>query len=180
LQLDGKRINFGMSKAFLREDDLHAEDLPPPPAVLLPPGTKNFLTAGGSQRLQRELADLAERRGALLARSNDPEAKRRAQILEQRIRYLQQSLRSAEIVPPATGDLAASVRFGATVTVRDPAGVETRYRLVGVDETDLERGEVSWLSPLAQALLNAHQGERIRFKAPRGETELEIVKIVYE
>ncbi|MCX7825223.1 MAG: GreA/GreB family elongation factor [Verrucomicrobiae bacterium] len=79
--------------------------------------------------------------------------------------------------PPAERD---RVQFGATVTVRDRSGQETRYRIVGVDETDIDRGWVSWLSPVAKALLNARLGERVRFKFPSGEEELEVVGIAYE
>jgi transcription elongation factor GreB len=168
-----------MSKAFLREDDLNTDDLPPPPATVLPPGAKNYITPAGLERLKGDLEDFTRRRSALVAQANDPEAKRRGKILEQRIRYLQQSLRSAEVVTGPAGP-ADVVRFGTTVTVRDDRNVESRYRIVGVDETDLTRGDISWQSPLAQALLNARPGERIRFKAPRGFIELEILRIAYE
>ena len=72
------------------------------------------------------------------------------------------------------------VRFGTTVTVRKPSGDETRYRIVGVDEMDVDRDWVSWLSPIARALLNARLGQRVRFKFPSGEEELEITAIAYE
>ena len=72
------------------------------------------------------------------------------------------------------------VHFGATVTVCENDGPETRYRIVGVDETDLDRHWVSWLSPLARALMNAQRGQRVTLKAPRGPKELEIVQIAYE
>ena len=168
-----------MSKAFLREDSIQDEDLPPPPARALPPGTKNYITAAGLGRLRQQLADLAARRSSLLENRSDPDARRRSQILEQRQRYLQQSLQTAEVVPTSL-ESPDVVRFGSTVTVRDQAGAESVYRIVGVDETDLDRGDVSWQSPLAQALLNARKGERVRFKAPRGELELEIVAIAVE
>jgi transcription elongation factor GreB len=73
-----------------------------------------------------------------------------------------------------------SLRFGATVTVREQSGEEATYRIVGTDESDPDRGWVSWLSPIARALMNAQLGERIRFKFPAGEEELEIVNIAYE
>lgn len=165
-----------MSKAFLREDDLNEEDLPPPPAVVLPPGIKNYLTAAGFERLKQESETLTLRRAGLLARGDDPDAKRRAKILEQRIRYLQQSLRTAEVVAPAAGP-AKIARFGSNVTVRDSLGVETRYRIVGVDESDPARNEISWQSPLAQALLNARLDEVVRFQTPRGSVELKITRL---
>ena len=79
-------------------------------------------------------------------------------------------------MPPAPGPLE-QVRFGTTVTVRDGKGGESVYRIVGVDEADFSRNEVSWLSPIARALLNARLGQRVPFKFPSGATELEIVKI---
>jgi len=73
-----------------------------------------------------------------------------------------------------------AVRFGATVTVTEGDGVETRYRIVGVDETDLDRNWVSWLSPIARALLNGAVGDELLFKAPRGEKKLKVVRVEYE
>ena len=168
-----------MSRAFLREDDLQ-EDSPPLPAYpVVPHGQKNFLTAVGAARLQSELATLTDKRASLSARARDPDIRWEVQALDHRIRHLQQSLRTAEVISPEL-ETTDTVRFGATVTVRDGAGVEARYRIVGVDETDLDRGDVSWLSPLARALLNARTGQRVRVKTPRGEAELEIVSIVDE
>ena len=108
-------------------------------------------------------------------RKSNPEA----QALEQRIRQLEQGLQTAEIVePPATP--WDQVRFGATVTVRDRAGNVSQYRIVGIDETDIDRGWVSWLSPIARALLKARLRQRVRFRFPAGEEELEIMEINYE
>jgi transcription elongation factor GreB len=113
-----------------------------------------------------------------LAAADDPDAKRRLQEVNQRIDQLHQCLETAVTVPPpAERD---RVQFGATVTVREHSGEETSYRIVGVDETDIDRGWVSWLSPIAKALANARLGERVRFKFPSGEEELEIVAIAYE
>lgn len=168
-----------MSKAFVRED-YFSEDVPPPrnfPTV--PAGTKNYLTARGADRLRDELAELVRKRSGLTALITDSEIRRSVQEIDRRIRHVQESLRTAEIVSPAS-DSADVVRFGATVTVRDSRGIDARYRIVGVDETNLDRGDVSWLSPLAQALLNARTDQRIRLKAPRREEELEIVEIAYD
>ena len=88
-------------------------------------------------------------------------------------------LQSAVVVaPPIVPE--AGVRFGASVTVRDRGGGESHYRIVGVDETDIDRGWVSWLSPIAKALLNARLGERVRIELPSGQEELEILSIAYE
>lgn len=169
-----------MSRAFVRESDV--PQLPELPAQVspLPPGAKNYLTAVGAQRLRTELARLmeAERPRLAAAPPEDIDAKRELQLLDQRIRYLQESLRTADITPTTSGPTEV-VRFGTTVTIRE-RGAETRYRIVGVDETDLDRNWVSWLSPLARALMNARVGDRVQFKAPRGLRELQIVAIEYE
>ena len=168
-----------MSKAFTRESD-DAPDRPVAPRrSSLPPGAKNYLTPDGARRFREELERLTQvERPGLAGASGDAEAKRQLQRLDQRILDLQQSLQSAVVVapPPASED---RVRFGATVTVRE-RGAEARYRIVGVDEADLDRGWVSWLSPIAKALLNARPGQRVKFKFPSGEEELEIVRIAYE
>lgn len=170
-----------MSKAFTREDD-NAPELPdlPPLISTLAPGAKNYITAAGAQKLRDELQHLIETtRPALADSQDDPDAKRQLARLDQRIMQLEESLQSAEIVPTASGP-ADVVRFGATVTVRESDGTETGYRIVGVDETDMDRNWVSWMSPIAKALLNGKRGERIRFKFPSGEETLEIVDIRYE
>lgn len=170
-----------MSKAFTRESD----DLPEPPALLrpptpLPPGAKNYLTPGGARRLREELERLVEKdRPQVAAGLQDPDTKRQLQALDQRIAYLNQSLQSAVVVT-SPGGPADLVRFGASITVRERSGAESRYRIVGLDETDIDRGWVSWLSPIAKALLNARIGDRVRFRFPSGEEELEIVSIAYE
>ncbi|MBL9212677.1 MAG: GreA/GreB family elongation factor [Opitutaceae bacterium] len=170
-----------MSRAFVRESDSSSLPELPPPVSPLPPGTKNLLTPGGAQRLREELTRRleSERPPLAAAPTDDVDAKRELQVLDQRIRYLQESLRTAEIAPVTPGP-AEVVHFGTTVTVREKDGLVTSYRIVGVDETDLDRNWVSWLSPLARALANARVGDRVQFKAPRGVRELEIVAIAGE
>lgn len=170
-----------MSKAFTRESD-DLPDRPRPPRVQspLPPGARNYLTPGGAERLREELDRLLQtERPAMAPSSDDPEARQKLQIMDQRIQQLQSSLDSAVVVTPPVGQ-EDKVRFGATVIVRNRGGEETQYRIVGVDETDIDRGWVSWLSPIAKALLNTTRGDRVRFKFPSGEEELEIVRITYD
>jgi transcription elongation factor GreB len=168
-----------MSKAFTREDDRPDVTVVPRPASVLPPGAKNYLTSDGAERLRRELNHLVEvKRPGLIANgpaSDSPEF----QALNHRIQQLQESLASAVVVELPTEPLDR-VRFGATVTVREHSGEESSYRIVGVDETDIDRGWVSWISPIAKALMNARVGERVHFKLPGREKELEIVSITYE
>jgi transcription elongation factor GreB len=170
-----------MSKAFTREEN-DGRDIPdlPPPVSTLPEGARNYMTAAGVQRLRGELAELAnEKRPRLADAADDPEAKRQLAMLDQRIRQLEQSLQSAEIVPRPDG-MPDTVRFGSTVTVREASGEESTYRIVGVDETDFDRGWVSAQSPIARALLNTKLGARVRFRFPCGEEDLEIIAIAYE
>jgi transcription elongation factor GreB len=170
-----------MSRAFVRESDFPQLPELPPPTSPLPRGAKNYLTPAGAARLRRELTHRLEQERPPLASApaDDTDAKRELQVLDQRIRYLQESLRTAEVVSPPAGP-ADTVRFGATVTVRESSGATTTYRIVGVDETDLERNWVSWLSPIARTLLNGRLGQRVEFKAPRGTRSLEITSISYE
>ena len=169
-----------MSKAFTRESD-DAPDLPAPRALSsLPAGAKNYVTPGGLQRMRDELDQLVSvERPRLAALPDENERQQQIRALDQRVQQLQQSLLSAVAVPPPALPWD-QVRFGATVTVRNRRGEESRYRIVGVDETDLDRDWVSWVSPIAKALLNARVGGRVRFKFPSGEEELEIVRLEYE
>jgi transcription elongation factor GreB len=170
-----------MSKAFTREEN-EGPEVPevPPTTSALPPGAKNYITRAGADRLRAELAQLVEtERPKIAAVPDDPEGKRRLSMLDQRIFQLEQSLQAAEVVSPPEGP-ATTVTFGATVTVREQSGDNAIYRIVGVDETDFDRGWVSWLSPIARALMTAKVGQRVRFKFPSGEEELEILAITYE
>lgn len=165
-----------MSKAFTREDD--AADTPlPAPVPLLPPGVKNLLTPVGRDRLQTELSRLREERPVLVDGSlTDSELRPELAQLDQRINLLERRLASAKVVPDPVPP-HERVRFGSTVTVRDARGVKDRYRIVGADEADFARGEISWQSPLAAAVLNARVGQKIAFRSPAGLTELEILEI---
>jgi transcription elongation factor GreB len=170
-----------MSKAFTREEN-DGPDIPDLPLLSssLEPGARNYITATGAQKLRDELQHAVEiPRPSLASSSDDPDAKRQLARLDQRIRQLEESLRAAEIVAPPDGPRDV-VRFGATVTVRETDGTETSYRIVGVDEMDLDRNWVSWMSPIAKALLNAKRGQRVPFKFPSGQETLEIIDIGYE
>jgi transcription elongation factor GreB len=170
-----------VSKAFTRESD-DAPERPltwaqPPP---LPPGAKNYVTERGAQAMREELNRLVDVERPKVAAIADPtERARQFQAVDHRIQYVERSLRTAVVAPtpPTPWEV---VRFGATVTIRDGAGEQSTYRIVGVDEADFDRGWISWCSPVARALLNARKGQRVRFETPDGTQELNIVEIAYE
>jgi transcription elongation factor GreB len=166
-----------MSRAFLKESTLEEPEVRPRGLSALPLGAKNLLTQAGMDRLRSELDALAQERAAVTSKDTD-EGKRALQLIDERMRPLVDTLRTAEIVPPPTGD-RSQVKFGAKVQVRERSGTVSDYRLVGVAEARPELGEVSYLAPIAQALLNARVGDKVPFRFPRGATELEILSIEY-
>lgn len=168
-----------VSKAFTKESDAPEIAARPRLTSPLPPGAKNYLTSSGAEQLKRELSKLLNEDRPRLTASGSKASDDELQILQQRAEQIQDILQSAVIVPPPTA-ADDTVRFGATVTVQDRKNEETTYRIVGVDETDLDRNWVSWISPIAKALLNAHVGQQVRFKFPSGEEVLKIISISYE
>jgi transcription elongation factor GreB len=186
-------IEAGMSKAFTRERDaLEDEDLELEPP-LDQPGVKNYITPAGYRRLRDELALLWEvERPKLVetvawAASNGDRSenadyiygKRRLREVDRRIRFLSRRLEIAEVVDNA-GQEADQVFFGATVTYADRSGRERTVSIVGVDEVDPARGRVSWISPVAKALLKARAGDTVRVQTPAGAAEIEVLEIRYE
>ena len=167
-----------MSKAFTRESDSGAEEIPAF-RPQLPPGTRNFITRVGADGLRQRLTDLLERKQALGTRSIEASATVEADLrkLESAIRRLQQTLASVVVAEiPADRE---KVAFGATVTVRHGNGAEAAYQIVGVEEADPERGSISWISPLARALLLRRAGDTVRFRSPAGDEELAIMTVRY-
>lgn len=169
-----------MSKAFTREDDDAPEPPPRPRRVSsLPFGTKNYITADGAARLRDELARLVEvERPSIAAAPGDPAGIERRSAVDARIVAIKQVLGSAVVVEPPAPPWD-EVRFGATVGTRDRRGETTTYRIVGVDETDLDNDLVSWISPVAKSLLNGRIGQRVRLRLPGGDEDLEITDIRY-
>ena len=141
---------------------------------MLPPGVKNLITPGGALRIRAELENLAAEelrlRGAVA--NGDAEASRLLQALALRVQQIQRILHTAVVTgPPAIED--GAVRFGATISVRERSGEEAAYRIVGVDETDLDRNWVSWMSPIAKVRLamargNPSSGENARGRGVQG------------
>jgi transcription elongation factor GreB len=180
-----------MSKAFTRESDTDDEEILP--SAQLPVGVKNYITPGGYRKLQEELDHLWKvERPALVktitwAASNGDRSengdyiygKKRLREIDRRVRFLRKRLELAEVVDPAQRGKCDQVFFGATVIVCDSSGCENTYSIVGVDEADVTAGRISWVSPLARALLKLNEGEVAMLRTPTGISELEVVGIIY-
>jgi transcription elongation factor GreB len=182
-----------LSKAFVKESDEDEDEFEQAPA--LPPGSKNYMTRSGWATLKAELDQLVKTdRPALVqvvswAASNGDRSengdyiygKKRLREMDRRIRFLIKRLETATVVDPAQQENIGQVYFGATVTISDIAGsAEETYQIVGVDEANASDGRISWISPLARALLKAREGDSVRFHSPAGLREIEIVEIRYE
>jgi transcription elongation factor GreB len=184
-----------MSKAFTKEDDTDDRDVEAEAEgeAGRPPGFKNYITPAGYKRLSDELTRLweVERRKLVetvaWAASNGDRSengdyiygKRRLREIDRRIRYLSKRLDVAVVVDNAGKD-TDQVFFGATVTAVDSKGDERTVTIVGTDEVDAGRGRVSWISPIAKALLRAHEGDTVTLRTPSGSEELEIVEVRYD
>jgi transcription elongation factor GreB len=105
--------------------------------------------------------------------------KKRLREIDRRIRFLMKRLEYAHVVDPLDQQHQAQVFFGATVVVCDEVGEESTYSIVGIDEADPVKGWISWVSPLARALLKLREGDVARFISPQGERELEVVAVSY-
>jgi len=165
-----------MSKAFTRENDDMEPEIPPARAEV-PKGGRRLMTADGAERLRCEAAALEEQRLRLEETSGtDADARQELRRINARRQAIADILGRADVVANAEGP-ANELRFGLFVTIRHEDGAEDEYRLVGVDEVDPEGGSISWLSPLAQALMGGKVGDVVRFHAPVGEKILQIVRI---
>lgn len=165
-----------MSRAFVKENDLeHAgTDLPERPQSPHP----NYVTPGGLLQLQQQVAALEQRRQQLAPHQDDPVARQQLAVVERDLRYFQGRLERAIPVDPASQP-ADTVLFGATVTLEDTQGEVHTYTIVGEDEADIARNKVSWVSPLARALIGHRIGELVRWQRPAGDLELTIIAITY-
>jgi transcription elongation factor GreB len=168
-----------VSKAFTRESDSGSEgDVHAGRKLPIPAGAKNYMTPSGAQQLRERLERLGEMRAEAGQIAGAVERRYRLEEIDRQIRLLTVRLELAEVVD-LTAQSGDRVRFGATVTVSENGG-EHRYRIVGVDEAEPAEGRVSWLSPIAKALLNARVGTVVTVRSPRGDRELEVLRIAYE
>jgi transcription elongation factor GreB len=180
-----------MSKAFTKETDTDddLEDI----SVALPAGTRNYITPAGLQRLKDELRQLtrverpkvveivhwAAGNGDRSENGDYIYGKKRLREIDRRTRHLLKRMEIAEPVDPALQKNREQVFFGATVTYADRRDEEHKVRIVGVDEVRNEHGEISWISPLARALLRARVGDTVEVRTPQGSEPVEVVDIFY-
>lgn len=183
-----------MSKAFVKETDDDTVDLPEDDAPAIPAGAKNYMTPAGHRRMQDELRQLVRHERpktvevvAWAAGNGDRSengdylyGKKRLREIDRRIRFLTKRLESAEVVDPARQTRRDQVFFGATVTYADRDGDERTVTIVGIDEADLDHGQVSWISPIARALLKAQEGDVVDLRTPSGIERIEVIEIRYE
>ena len=182
-----------MSKAFTKESDGEDDDDLPDEIAGLPAGAKNYMTPQGFERLREELMSLMRKERPEVVqvvswaaangdRSENGDylyGKKRLREIDRRIRFLSKRLERSEVVDPAKRPKTDQVFFGATVTCANEKGEERTVKIVGVDEVDLSKGHVSWISPIARAVLRAHEGDAVRLNTPAGEDEIEILKVEY-
>ena len=181
-----------MSKAFTRENDEAEDDLPA--EQRLPVSSKNYITPGGWLRLKDELYQLVNKERPEVvqivnwAASNGDRSengdylygKRRLREIDRRIRFLTKRLELAEVVDPEAREATDQVFFSATVLIARGDGSEQLLRIVGVDEIDLSRGHISWISPIARTLIKAREGDTVLFRGPDGDEDIEILEVRYE
>jgi transcription elongation factor GreB len=182
-----------MNKAFVKDDDTWEEpEIELDPEADIPAGSRNYMTPQGAARLREELNDLVRqqrpqlldsinrmgREGLDSADAKFREARKSLQRLEKRVAFLTGRLAITEVIDPAAQG-SEHIRFGATVTVEPSSGPQKVYRIVGIDEADINQGRISWTSPLARALLNGKAGDVIKVSTPAGEQELEIIEVRY-
>ncbi|MBS0315890.1 MAG: transcription elongation factor GreB [Proteobacteria bacterium] len=180
-----------MNKAFTRESDADDDDEPTP--APLPPGTKNYITPSGYARLRAELLHLmdgerpqvveavhwAARNGDRSENGDYLYGKKRLREIDRRIRFLTKRLEIAEVTDPSAHHGSDQVFFGATVVYADPSGAERTITILGIDEADSSAGQVSWIAPIARALLRAREGDVVKLTTPGGMQEIEVLSVRY-
>jgi transcription elongation factor GreB len=180
-----------MNKAFTKENEDEEE---PDNSPKLPQGVKNYITPSGHKRLKEEFDRLwrIERpelvKTITWAASNGDRSengdyiygKRRLREIDRRLRFLSKRLDNAEVIDPAQRGDCDQVFFGATVAICNARGEENTYSIVGLDEVNPGCGRISWVSPLARALLKAHEGDTVMLHTPAGTEEITVIEIRYE
>jgi transcription elongation factor GreB len=182
-----------MSKAFTKESEQDDDDDGSPGLPPLPAGTRNYMTPAGYQRLRGELMQLldverpkivevvswAAKNGDRSENGDYLYGKKRLREIDRRIRFLTKRLDIAEVADPSRHHGSDQVFFGATVTYANARGEERTITIKGIDEADNLQGEVSWVAPIARALLKAREGDEVQLMTPGGLEKLEIVAVAY-
>ena len=185
-----------MNKAFTREPDGDVDDDDDADGAALPPlpaGTRNYLTPAGYRRLREELMTLldderpkivevvswAAKNGDRSENGDYLYGKKRLREIDRRIRFLSKRLDIAEVADPSLHHGSDQVFFGATVTYATARGEERTITIKGIDEADSLNGEVSWVSPIARALLKAREGDEVQLVTPAGLERIEVVSVEY-
>jgi transcription elongation factor GreB len=182
-----------MSKAFTREADRSDDEDNDGAAPSLPPGSKNYITVQGYQRLRAELLQLIDHERPKVvevvhwAASNGDRSengdyiygKKRLREIDRRIRFLTKRLDIAEVTDPAAHHGSDQVFFGATVTYANTRGDQRTITIKGIDEADSLAGEVSWISPIARALLKSREGDELKLATPGGVEIIEVLAVSY-
>jgi transcription elongation factor GreB len=183
-----------MSKAFTKESDADEDDdgaagaMPP-----LPAGGKNYITPQGFARLRAELLELmdverpkvveavhwAAKNGDRSENGDYLYGKKRLREIDRRIRFLTKRLEIAELTDPSVHHGSDQIFFGATVRYADEAGEERSVTILGIDEAESRNAQVSWISPIARALLKAREGDVVKLVTPGGVHEIEVLSVTY-
>jgi transcription elongation factor GreB len=181
-----------MNKAFTRETSSEDED-DESLAPALPTGTKNYMTPQGYDRMRSELLQLIDDERPKVveivhwAASNGDRSengdyiygKKRLREIDRRIRFLTKRLELASVSDPSVHHGNDQIFFGATVTYEDLQGQATTVTILGIDEADSLKGQVSWVSPIARALLKSRVGDVVKLQTPKGVQDIEVVQVSY-
>ena len=187
-----RTIFYLMNKAFTRETSSEDED-DESLAPALPTGTKNYMTPNGYDRMRSELLQLIDDERPQVveivhwAASNGDRSengdyiygKKRLREIDRRIRFLTKRLELASVSDPSVHHGNDQVFFGATVTYEDLQGQDTTVTILGIDEADSLKGQVSWVSPIARALLKSRVGDVVKLQTPKGAQDIEVMQVTY-
>ena len=182
-----------MSKAFTRESDAEDDDDGDAGAAPLPAGTRNYITPAGYRRLREELMTLldverpkmvetvswAAKNGDRSENGDYLYGKKRLREIDRRIRFLTRRLDIAEVADPSLHHGSDQVFFGARVTYANEQGEQRTVTIKGIDEADSLQGEVSWIAPIARALLKAREGDEVTLMTPAGTQRIEVLEVHY-
>jgi transcription elongation factor GreB len=182
-----------MNKAFTKEPEGDDDEDEGGALPALPAGVRNYLTPQGYRRLREELMHLLDSERPKIvevvswaAKNGDRSengdylyGKKRLREIDRRIRFLSRRLDIAEVADPSVHHGSDQVYFGATVTFANARGEERTITIKGIDEADNLNGEVSWISPIARALLKAREGDEVSLVTPAGTERIEVIEVRY-